>query len=127
MKSIPKIEKENKNFKQKIKEEEPKGLFITKKEKFKLKYHEKKKLIPKRKLFNGSKSSENGKDIKHNNMGLNISFSFQSKGKKDKSHEIEIKNTNILVSNSIRRKYISEKTKISINNHINIKIFIISN
>ena len=42
MKSIPKIEKENKNFKQKIKEEEPKGLFITKKEKFKLKYHEKK-------------------------------------------------------------------------------------
>ena len=125
MKSIPKIQKENQNFKQEIKKEEPKALFNTKEEKFKfrhndfiyntdsakkkLKYHEKEKLISKRKLFNDTNLSENGKDIKPYNVSLNISFSNQSDSQKDKSHDIEIKNTNVVVPNSIRRRYIRKK------------------
>ena len=122
MKSNPKMEKENKNFKKEIKKEEPKVSFNAKKEKYelrhydftynidsakkKLKNQEKEKLIPQRKLFNDSNSSENSRNIKYNNISLNISFSVQSDSQKDKSHEIDIKNTKIVESNSIRRKYI---------------------
>ena len=117
--------KPDKNFKQEIKKEETKAFFNAKEEKFKfrhndfiyntdsakkkLKYHEKEKLISKRKLFNDTNLSENGKDIKPYNVSLNISFSNQSDSQKDKSHDIEIKNANVVVPNSIRRKYIRKK------------------
>ncbi len=103
------IKQDDKNIlnkkKEKFDSENNKLIYYTFSEKRKSKYDKSERILPKRKLFTNSNSSENDKDQVKNNGSANFSFSFENGSKKENSQEASSKNENKEVENSIRRKY----------------------